>query len=565
MKQRKKIPYGISNFKSLVDEDYYFIDKTKYIEILENFNEKYLIFLRPRRFGKSLFLSMLEYYYDINYKDEKLFDEYYIGKNPTRLKNSYHTLSFTFSGINTRTEENTLTGFNNNVAAAIEQFLNKNHLSFEFDYSQNAADMLTRFFSKITKYIKNKIYVLIDEYDHFANELLGFQEDLFKTSVSQNGFVRKFYEVLKEETRTGLVDRIYITGVSSITLDSMTSGFNIGKNITRNHKLNEMLGFTRDEVIELAKKTVGESFDVNKSIGNLAAYYNGYKFHVNGKERLFNSDMVLYYMSELQQNGNEPEDYVDRNVVSDYSKIGKLFEVGGIDSNRMDVLKTLIRGEEIEVSLKEQLNLENEFTLDDFKSLLFYMGFITVKRMDRYNRTFYRVPNYVIKELYFEYFSKLIKDQTNYTIKPHETSDAIIEVAEHGKINQLIKITEETLHRLSNRDFIKFDEKYVKVILLTYLFKSKLYFCKSEYEVEDGYIDIVLLKGSSGDPKYFACLEIKYMSKKDFTEKLLQEKLEEAKEQLKKYSSSEELKAIKNLKKFAIVFCYDECKAIEEF
>ena len=455
MKQRKKIPYGISNFKKLIDEDYYFIDKTKYIELLENFNEQYLIFLRPRRFGKSLFLSMLEYYYDINYKDEKLFDEYYIGKNPTRLKNSYHTLSFTFSGINTRTEENTLTGFNNNVAASIEQFLNKNHLSFEFDYSQNAADMITRFFSKITKYIKNKIYVLVDEYDHFANELLGFQEDLFKTSVSQNGFVRKFYEALKEGTRTGVVDRIYITGVSSITLDSMTSGFNIGSNLTTESMLNEMLGFTRNEVIELAEETIGDVFDINKSIEHLAAYYDGYKFHIDGEEKLFNSDMILYYFNYFQRKGIEPENYIDRNVVSDYSKIGKLFEVGGIDSNRMDVLKSLIRGEEIEVNLKDSFNLENKFTLDDFKSLLFYMGFITIKRSDEFNDLFMQYPNYVIKELYFEYFQSLIEEITSYQIDDLKIKNAVKDIAKNGKIDKLIKITEETLHKIIKQGFYK--------------------------------------------------------------------------------------------------------------
>ncbi|OQY10180.1 MAG: 9-O-acetyl-N-acetylneuraminate esterase, partial [Fusobacteriia bacterium 4572_132] len=226
---RKKIPYGISNFEKLIKENYYFIDKTKYIEILENLNEQYLIYLRPRRFGKSLFVSMLEYYYGIEYKDNNLFNELYIGKKPTQKRNSYYILKFNFSGINTNTDEKTRKGFNNNIIESIKNFIFNYELDeYKIKENHEASDILRTFFSYVRKKIKGKIYVLIDEYDHFANEILGFNYEFFKKSVAQNGFVRKFYEELKNETGSGLVDRIFITGVTPITLDSLTSGFNIG-------------------------------------------------------------------------------------------------------------------------------------------------------------------------------------------------------------------------------------------------------------------------------------------------------------------------------------------------
>jgi len=305
---RKKVPYGISNFETLIKDNYYFIDKTKYIEILENLNERYLIYLRPRRFGKSLFVSMLEYYYGIEYKDNILFDELYIGEKPTKLRNSYYTLKFNFSGIDTRDSESTEEGFINNIKRDVEYFIEKYHFNSKIR-GKKASEIVTNFFKDIKGEIKGKIYVLIDEYDHFANEILGFNYEFFKESVGQNGFVRKFYEELKNETGSGLVDRIFITGVTPITLDSLTSGFNIGSNITTNIKFNKMVGFKENEVRNLIKTTL-KNYDIGKNIDKLRAYYNGYKFNEESEKRVYNSDMILYYVSQYQSLGKEPKDLV---------------------------------------------------------------------------------------------------------------------------------------------------------------------------------------------------------------------------------------------------------------
>ena len=225
----KKLPYGISNYEELIEDGYYYVDKTQYIEKLENLAEKRILFLRPRKFGKTLFTSTLENYYDKQKEEkfEKLYGETYIGKNPTKLKNSYHILKFNFSGIDTENEETTIKGFKKEVASSIEVFVKKYGLDFYInidDEAENILDNLIKAFG--VQRAEEKIYVIIDEYDHFANELLGFNTNQFKNLVSKNGKVRKWYEILKKGTES-VVDRIFITGVAPITLDSLTSGFNI--------------------------------------------------------------------------------------------------------------------------------------------------------------------------------------------------------------------------------------------------------------------------------------------------------------------------------------------------
>ena len=237
----KKLPYGISDYERLIENEYYYVDKTMYIEKLENLAEPYIMFLRPRKFGKTLFTSTLENYYDIKKveKFEKLYGETYIGKNPTKLKNSYHILKFNFSGIDTTNNETTINGFKEKVAISIEGFVKNYNLDFYVNLNLTAEGLLRSLIEafKIQK-AGEKIYVIIDEYDHFANELLGFNTEQFKNLVSKNGKVRKWYEILKEGTESA-IDRIFITGVAPITLDSLTSGFNISSDKTQNEEFNE--------------------------------------------------------------------------------------------------------------------------------------------------------------------------------------------------------------------------------------------------------------------------------------------------------------------------------------
>ncbi|KLO24558.1 AAA family ATPase, partial [Marinitoga sp. 1155] len=215
---RKKIPYGEQNFERVIMQNYYYIDRTEYIEKLESLNEKNIVFLRPRKFGKTLFLDTLAKYYDVNYaeKFEKLFKDLYIGKNPTSLKNSYYILKMNFSGIQTENKEKLIKSFKNKVIRSLDNFKNDYKLKIKIEKElTEPADILGSFLDGIKNEINNPIYLLIDEYDHFANELLSFNLDLFKDSVTKHGFVRKFYEEIKKGTET-IIERLFMTGVSPI-------------------------------------------------------------------------------------------------------------------------------------------------------------------------------------------------------------------------------------------------------------------------------------------------------------------------------------------------------------
>ncbi len=290
MIQLKKLPTGISNYEELIEQNYYYVDKTEYIEKLENLSDKRIMFLRPRKFGKTLFTSTLEYYYDINQKDkfEKLYGETYIGKNPTGLQNTYHILKFNFSGIDTSNEEATIKSFKNEVTSSIKLFVGQYGLDFYVDQKDEAENVLNNLLKTfLLQKPQEKIYVIIDEYDHFANELLGFNTDKFKSLVSKNGKVRKWYEILKKGTEKA-IDRIFITGVAPITLDSLTSGFNITKDITRDVEFNEMVGFTKKDLIEIINSQNISKEKQEAILPIMKENYDGYKFAISAEEKMYN-------------------------------------------------------------------------------------------------------------------------------------------------------------------------------------------------------------------------------------------------------------------------------------
>ncbi len=409
--------------------------------------------------------------------------------------------------------------------------------------------------------------MIIDEYDYFANELLSFKTNMFSEIISKTGFVRKWYEVLKIGTES-IIEKIFATGVSPITLDSLTSGFNIGSDITRDVRFNEMMGFTYDEVRNLIIDTSKEEpqlEELDKIMIELKKNYNGYLFSAKAKNRVFNSDMILYYLKSYEDFGEGPQEIIDTNIASDYAKLGNMFNLKN-KTNNMKILDSILKGEVIKTEITSQFSMEKDFEEDDFKSLLFYLGMLTIDK-EILNRVSLKVPNYAVEGLYFDFFMKKLNESVNYELSISEIKEAMEQLALEGNNESLVKIVEKTLNKLSNRDYIKFDEKYVKIIFLTYCFLSKLYLVKSEYEVESGYIDIALLKQSNITPTYFAIFELKYISKKEYEEKgeiIVQEKLKEAVRQLDKYKSSAELVNLNNLKRYAVVFVYDKCVVNEE-
>ncbi len=557
-----KIPYGIGHFPTLRYGQYVYVDKTHFIEKMEYLSTRYLFLLRPRRFGKSLWVSILSHYYDIQQATnfDKLFGELYIGAHPTPEKNSYWILNFEFSGIDTKTLDTTYQGFFNKVKDSIQKFLLKYAISEEFHTGilnkQSPNAMLSNLLAVCSEEPhKCPIYVIIDEYDHFANEILAFHQGDFTSMVGRNGFVRKFYEVIKTGAMDGVVGRFFATGVTPITLDAMTSGFNITTDISRKPQFNEALGFTFEEVQHFTDLVCeNQNCDKPKIFQDMKNWYNGYIFGIEAGKRIYNPDMVLYFLNELQTQQKYPENLLDTNIASDYGKIAKIFKVGKEQEN-LTVLQKLIDDREVSAEITEKFNFERNFTKEDLVSLLYYMGFLTIKKRDFMGYLF-QMPNYVIESLYFDFFGEYLERQIGeawYDIG--DLREVMRALALAGNPEPLAKELQNALKKLSGREAIQFGEKNLKVVLVTLLNYSKAYFVKSEYESEKRFVDILLLKRPPVEVNYQYAIELKYLPKKDSKQK---EKIKkEAIIQLQAYLQHEELQKLENLKAFVLLFIGD--------
>ena len=553
----KKLPTGISDYEKIIDYGYCYVDKTKYIEKLEDLTNPTIMFLRPRKFGKTLFTSVLENYYDLQKIDkfEELFEETYIGRNPTKYKNSYHILKFNFSGINIETVETTMNGFKNSTIESIKLFIGRYDIDFYINSNQEPEEILDSLFTAFSlQRASEKIYVIIDEYDHFANELLSFHTEDFKNLVSKNGRVRKWYEILKKGTES-VVDRIFITGVAPITLDSLTSGFNISKDITRDARFNEMSGFTREEVIDLMNSQNITKQEQEKLLPIMKANYDGYKFSIKAENQMYNSNMCLYLLSDYVGLGQMPESLIDVNIASDYSKLSHMLNTCHGEEKK-EIIEKTISGEGIVSPITEKFNPEIGFEDQEMISMLFYLGYLTI-RGEEFGYPKLEIPNHVMKELYAEYFLENIEKELEFRVSGLEYTQMAKELATEGKIDKTLEVLKKYLHNLSNRDYIKFDEKYVKILFYSIVMNLKnLYTVKSEYEVEGEYPDILLVPRDRTKGYHSVMIEFKYLKKAEA--KLLEKMQVEAKGQIEKYSNYDEMKDIENLHKYTVVAVVDE-------
>ena len=551
----KKLPYGISNYEELVEDGYYYVDKTMYIEKMENLAEKRILFLRPRKFGKTLFTSTLENYYDFKKADkfEKLYGNTYIGKHPTKLKNSYHILKFNFSGIDTSNQETTMLGFKSKVQSSIRFFVEKYNLDFFVNNEEEAENILDDLIKAFNiQKAEEKIYVIIDEYDHFANELLGFNTNQFKNLVSKNGKVRKWYEILKEGTES-VIDRIFITGVAPITLDSLTSGFNISSDKTQDERFNEMMGFTEQELRTLMKEQNIEEEKQEELLPTMRENYDGYRFSLHGKEKIYNSNMCLYFLNNYARFQEIPDQLIDMNIASDYTKLGKMLDLCK-GEERENVIEKTVSGEGIVSEIRQKFNPAMEFTEMDLISMLFYLGYLTIEG-EEVGYPKLNIPNNVMKEIYSEYFLKILREQINIDINDNYTEIAR-EIALEGKIDKIVEMLGKYLENLSNRDYVKFDEKYIKLIFFCIAMNLKIFRLKSEMEVQRKYPDILLIPKDQSKGYKGVMIEFKYLKKEEAGK--LKEKQEEAKKQIEEYENFEEIKEIKNLNSYTVVAVNDK-------
>jgi len=551
----KKIIYGNSNFKKIkINNDYLYVDKTQYIEKLEKLNEDFVIFLRPRRFGKSLFLSTLQYYYDENSKEEfeQIFNDTYIGENPTPKKSSYRILFFEFSGIEFKGDnlKETHKDFTDNIKKGVADYLDRygyDTKDTKMIYTLNNPKEIVKVFFRIVK--GDSIYLLIDEYDQFANAILAYNMQDFLKVVGKGGFVRSFYEVLKTATLSGTVQKMFITGVTPITLDSLSSGFNIVSNISYHEAFNEMAGFTQKEVEYSLENSIFLKCDINKKkelLEKIKTWYNGYLFNLEAETRVYNSTLVNYFISQFDyKRCKMPKKMLDSNVASDYKAIMKLFNIGDSDRN-YQILKELIEKNSITGIIKDRYDLNREFSRDDFITLIYSMGFITIKD-EAFGEVFeFEIPNYVIKILYFNYFAMELRDRNNLTVI-NDIQTILIDLAK-GDIEPFKAQLGEVVKVLSNRDLMGFDEKYFQMITLSLLSFASFYFIDSQPEKDKKYPDILLTGRDEKVPNNYL-FELKWMKNSDSHSYVKKEGIK----QVKGYLELKKVKGIEKLSAYLII------------
>lgn len=519
-----RLLHPISDFNRMRRDNCYYIDRSNYIERLENFGY-YVLFVRPRRFGKSLFLSTLEHYYDVNQKEhfQLLFGDLYIGQNPTPLANQFMILRFDFSGMDNQNATQLALAFTLKVKMGIKDFLGKYpqfRSAEDEQYILNqptAATALSAFFG-VYKSLKRKvasypIYVLIDEYDQFTNELLSQNYSEFQAAISSEGYIRSVYEIFKEEAGLGNVGRIFLTGVAPMTLDALTSGFNIAKNASSLEQFHSMLGFTEGEVAELLRKMDVKEGDLPQLLNDLRYWYDGYRFHHKPLSHLYNPEMVLYFASYYLTNREYPVKMLTASVATDYKKIAKIFNVGGKEAEVLVYLNELLVEGEIKSYMTDFFNIELGFGITEIVSMLYYMGLTTIKEAMG-NRYTFMMPNSVIKSLYYDYFINL-QFGNSYGNMKYEIQDAINKMLWEGDVVDFVGYVEKALVAHSNRDNKGFNEKHLKTLIIGLLFPYETYMIHSEFEHKKKYVDIFLERIPQVNIKHEIIFELKYIKKEN--------------------------------------------------
>ncbi len=533
-KKIKGIPYGVSGYEDIRKKNFYYVDKTAYLPILEDTGQ-YLFFIRPRRFGKSLLLSMMQKYYDIHHKGrfEELFGGTWIYNHPTNERGQYLVLAFNFSVVSPDPNMVEL-NFLEYIRGITSEFIRKyrvllsgnktvNEYLQSIKKSSSAADVMVKLILLLQS-VQQKVYVFIDEYDNFANTILTtIGESAYHNLTHGDGFLRAFFNVLKAGTGDDAtpISRLFITGVSPITMDDVTSGFNIGKNVSLNSNLNQMLGFThRDVEIMMNYYGVADKirYDSALLMDIMTQWYGNYLFSGSEDVTLFNSDMVLYYIDQCLMEKKMPDDLVDRNVRIDYGKLKHLIVVDRrgdqlpTTNGNFSKLKQIIEEGSTLSKIASGFPLKELLDTDNFKSLLFYFGLLTIKGRER-NRYRLQIPNESVRRLYYDYIEKAYQETGVFSLNLSKYADLMDGMAYDGLWQPLFQfVLGQMKVSMRLRDLIT-GEKSIQAFLNVYLGLSDFYIIHSEKELNKGYADLVLepFLGKYNDIRYAYLLEIKYV------------------------------------------------------
>ena len=514
-----KIPYGISNFGDLRTEGYYYVDKTPFLPQLENLGPRYLLFLRPRRIGKSLFLSLLEHYYDLARAErfDDLFRGLWIHQHPTPERNRYLVLPLDFSQVGVDAGADALRRtFFLTVRSRVHDFLityepHVPHLAYlreRLDTYQDPEGLLTELMS-LVRASGHKLYVLIDEYDNFANRLLSDgSQAVYESLVERTGFVRTFYATLKSGTASGAVSRIFITGVAPLLLDDLSSGFNIATHLSQSPHVNTLAGFTHTDVERLVDGLLSARPALASQAGLadrrlllevLEQYYDGYRFSPDTPERVFNADMVLYFLYEVLDRGRYPTDMLDLNVRTDYRRLQRIGVLAGTARDeRRALLEAILTDGGLQSELTRQFGVKALSSRTQFISLLYYLGMLTLGEQpegEPPGAFGYRleIPNRVIRELQWEHLATLLKDEAEIQLDTRELEEALRAMALQGDIAPFLALFHDRVVKaMGLKDLRRLDEKSIKLMMLAFVSLSRLFHPLSEKEFSQGYCDLFL-------------------------------------------------------------------------
>ncbi len=524
MKQQVKLlPYGVADFVTVIEQNLYYVDKTMFIPELEK-QPRNLFFIRPRRFGKSIFLSMLYSYYDCtqSHKFQSLFGNLWIGQHPTPLQGKYQVLFLDFSQI-TGNIDKLETKFNSylsiNLDAFVRQYSDYYQAEMEEILAQEDFEEKMELIFKAAKAHQYHLYLIIDEYDNFTNVILNERgEKIYHAITHADGFYRDVFKKFK-----GNFERIFMMGVSPVTLDDVTSGFNIGWNISIKPEFDEMLGFSTTDVVEMFtyyKKhgSIPADSDIDAIVNDMKPWYDNYCFAkqaLKKKTRMFNCDMVLYYLRNYMDAGCPPEEMIDPNTRTDYGKMKKLLQFDKLDGERKGIIRKIAEEEQIVTQLYESFSAYQIPKAEIFPSLLFYYGMLTIKGT-RGSKLILGIPNNNVRKQYYGYLEE--EYQAKAYVDVNQLTDYYYDMAYDGKWEEGLRFMADAYAKVSSvRDGIE-AERNLQGFFMAYLNLNDYYITAPELELNHGYCDFFLLP----DLTHYASqhsyiLELKVLSKKDFS------------------------------------------------
>ena len=576
--RRKRIPYGMMNFIDVREDNCYYVDKTRFIPMIEDAN-KYFFYIRPRRFGKSLTVSMLHHYYNILDADnfEKWYGDLYIGQHPTPERNAYLIIYLNFAVVNAELHSyrqsldahcNTEFNFFCDIYA---QYLPQG-IKEGLNAKRGAVEQLDYLYKECHK-TGQSIYLFIDEYDHFTNKILSDPSclDDYRSETHGTGYLRSFFDTVKAGTYYA-IKRCFITGVSPVTMDDLTSGFNIGTNYTLNPQFNEMTGFTEKDVrdmLEYYSTTCPFNHSVDELIELMKPWYDNYCFAKQsyGHTSMYNSNMVLYFIDNyVHSGGNLPRNMIEENIRVDYNKLRMLIRKDKEFAHDASVIQTLLQQGYVTGELKTGFPTESISDPNNFVSLLFYFGMLTISGMHE-GETKLTIPNQVVREQLFAYILDTY-NENDLTFDSYEKRKLASGLAYDGKWKPYFEYIAGCLHRYASQRDKQKGEYFVHGFTLAMTAQNPFYRPVSEKDSQEGYVDLFMypLLDIYKDMRHSYIIELKYAKGKDSNERIEQLR-RQAVEQAERYASSESVqKAIGStiLHKIIVVYRGMEMVVCEE-